>query len=77
MKFDVVLGNPPYQQPNTKTHKLWIRFLQISKDLSNQYILMITPSLIWKPSSKLEKLKEDIKLSDHEKEYCYKKSIYE
>lgn len=60
MKFDVVLGNPPYQQPNTKTHKLWIRFLQISKDLSNQYILMITPSLIWKPSSKLEKLKEDI-----------------
>lgn len=38
MKFDVVVGNPPYN------NDLYIPFVKLGKYISNQYILMITPA---------------------------------
>jgi hypothetical protein len=48
MKFDVVLGNPPYQEKvgPKKTESLWNKFFHISIDLLNQggYLSLIHPS---------------------------------
>jgi hypothetical protein len=46
MKFDVIVGNPPYQRASSKAHKLWIDFLYSSLDMSSGYVCMITPALI-------------------------------
>ena len=60
MKFDVVLGNPPYQNPKTKTYKLWIKFLEISKDLSNHHVLMVTPTLLWRATNHIQDLRSSL-----------------
>jgi hypothetical protein len=60
-KFDVVVGNPPYQRG------LHMKFLEMSYDMSNQYVLFIQPA-IWllsddqyaKHSEIKNKLKNDI-----------------
>jgi hypothetical protein len=48
MKFDVVLGNPPYQEKvgPKKTESLWNKFFHISMELLNQggYLSLIHPS---------------------------------
>jgi hypothetical protein len=52
MKFDVVIGNPPYQRSNSKAYKLWIDFLKLSYDISKDKVAFITPSLLWKGYTK-------------------------
>ena len=52
MKFDVIVGNPPYQRNTSKTHKLWVEFLKSSFDLSNQYVVYVTPTLLLNGNSK-------------------------
>ena len=58
MKFDVVIGNPPYNDDSGnkgKSHILWDKFLiksiEICKD--NGIVCLITPSLWRKPENKL------------------------
>ena len=45
MKFDVVVGNPPYQENTVGNHPLWTRFVALAKDMCAQdgYIALITP----------------------------------
>ena len=61
MNFDVVLGNPPYQNMHTdvqrkaKNHNLWSAFLEKGFDMLNfgGYLLFVTPPAWMSPSSKL------------------------
>jgi hypothetical protein len=48
MKFDVVIGNPPYQNPHgVNSHALWENFIEKSHELVNQngYVAMVTPHI--------------------------------
>jgi hypothetical protein len=46
MKFDVVIGNPPYDDPTNHGRKLWTLFSQTAFSLvkDNGYIIFVTPS---------------------------------
>jgi hypothetical protein len=61
MKFDVVIGNPPYQRSTSKTHKLWVEFLKKSILLSKNYVAFVTPSLLFTGNSKrIKDLREQV-----------------
>jgi len=56
MKFDVIVGNPPYQDSRAPTLKLWHKFVEKSFDLINDdgYLAFVTPrSWVERPSSQL------------------------
>ena len=56
MKFDVVVGNPPYQDIVALTKKLWPTFLEKCFELTkaNGYIAFVTPrSWLERPQSQL------------------------
>jgi site-specific DNA-methyltransferase (adenine-specific) len=60
---DIIIGNPPYQNSTSKTHKLWVDFLQKSKNITN-YILFITPTLITSGrSDRITKLRKSLLLN--------------
>lgn len=47
MKFDVILGNPPYQidsDGNTRTKPIYQLFVEKAIEMGPRYVLMITPS---------------------------------
>lgn len=50
-KFDVVVGNPPYQMAASKTHKLWVYFLDKAHDMSD-ILLFVNPTLLCDGRSK-------------------------
>ncbi len=52
MKFDVVLGNPPYQSKDAKKAKLWFSFLEKGLDLvtDDGYLSYVTPD-VWVDSN--------------------------
>jgi hypothetical protein len=48
MKFDVIVGNPPYQMPDKpNSHNLWTQFVELGFDLlkSNGFLGMVTPNI--------------------------------
>ena len=47
MKFDVIVGNPPYQidsDGNTRTKPIYQLFVEQAIEMDPRYVLMITPS---------------------------------
>ncbi|WP_454165378.1 Eco57I restriction-modification methylase domain-containing protein [Gordonia iterans] len=47
MKFDVIVGNPPYQidsDGNTRTMPIYQKFVERAIEMEPRYVLMITPS---------------------------------
>ena len=45
MKFDVILGNPPYQhQHGAKRWTLWSKFIEKSNELSPKYLAFVIPN---------------------------------
>jgi hypothetical protein len=72
--FDVIVGNPPFQQnanvsKNTSTNKLWIRFLNlaVNRCVTGGYIAFITPQAVMAPneSFKLMTSKQIIYTNTH------------
>lgn len=60
-KFDVVIGNPPYQDPNNKRSPLWQKFVKKSFDLTKDsgHISLIHPSSWRKPEHELFEMFKD------------------
>jgi hypothetical protein len=58
MKFDVVVGNPPYQNTHSaKRWPLWAQFVSKSLELSNK-VAMIVPKSIVSPGNSFESIKD-------------------
>jgi len=63
MKFDVVVGNPPYQDPNSPSRKLWVEISINSTRLNvaNGITAMVTPNT-WLTRPGGQKFKAIVKL---------------
>ena len=55
MKFDVIIGNPPYQRPTAKRFKLWPEFLSQALSMSKNYVCFVTPDVFVSGRNKLAK----------------------
>lgn len=53
MKFDIVIGNPPYQAHNGISSKLWVRFVIICEGIlhDNGHMALVVPNSWTKPLS--------------------------
>lgn len=79
MKFDVVVGNPPYQNSaaaagrKTATKPLWEKFMVLGHDISIRFVAFITPSTWLSQGTRTNKFMSGSNLS-----YCklYSKSPF-
>lgn len=60
VRFDIVIGNPPYQDPGSKTqtNKLWIKFIEKFYEEASEYLYFITPDPWTHPLSSRSKYKK-------------------
>ncbi len=68
MKFDVIVGNPPYQQKDEGTNKnsaspIYNKFMDVAKSLSPNYISLIMPTKWYAGGKGLESFR-DVMLKD-------------
>ncbi len=64
MKFDAVVGNPPYQEMTggygTQAKPIYNLFINMSKSIDSKYISMITPSRWFSGGMGLNEFRKDI-----------------
>jgi uncharacterized protein YdcH (DUF465 family) len=66
MKFDLIIGNPPYQNSSgsrkggvRSSSILWDKFVFLSIELANNYVSLVHPALWRKPENKLFNILRD------------------
>jgi hypothetical protein len=66
MKFDYIIGNPPYQDAThkAKTSSLWKKFLEQCFELSTNTVSLIIPASFTSPSTLFAKYKRHLKKLD-------------
>ena len=66
MRFDVVIGNPPYQESGhkAKTSSLWKRFLSLSDELCDGVVTLIIPASFCSPTKLFAQYKSRLSLID-------------
>jgi len=71
MKFDVVVGNPPYQNTHTaKRWPLWHQFISKATELSDK-VLFVVPASLLGPSDTLSNVKQHLKFVDLDAEQYF------
>jgi len=85
VKFDVVVGNPPYQRNDKKDGKgsgtpLYNLFIDLARNIKPQYISLITPSVWFLGGKGLEKFRQSMLMDRHFEKfenYITAKEIFE
>jgi hypothetical protein len=60
MKFDAIVGNPPYQSGNNKSNKLWVKFISKSLELSQNLCFVVPQSLMTSESGQITDIRKKL-----------------
>lgn len=60
MKFDAIVGNPPYQSGNNKSNKLWVKFISKSFKLSDNLCYVVPLSIMTSESKQITDIRKEL-----------------